>query len=76
MSIPVNPLLTQWPYELVSNFSKDGNPAQWADGHPMNWGGEYASTTISGTTKDGALSPDERFIAITTDRFIKIYDAG
>jgi WD40 repeat protein len=74
LSVPVNPLPTEWPYELVSDFSKDGKTAQWADGHPVSWGAEYASVTIGDSAKGGALSPDERFIAITTDQFIKIYN--
>ena len=67
------PFLNEWIHEIIEDFTQDGIPAHWNDGHPSPWGTEDDAIHVDGDIKAGALSPDEKFLAVGSSEKIDIY---
>ena len=62
---------------LISDFKKDNVSAQWAPGHPLQWGTEeklieFPIPLESYGSLSAALSDDEKFLILTNETFIKV----
>ena len=78
--------LREYELELVKEFEYDGKEAQWADSTSAHrfWGAEDATLELrdddpeKGNTPGAAaaISPDERFLAVSTNAVIRIYDVS
>lgn len=62
---------------LQSDFQKDGVPASWAEGHPVNWGSEKIKLPLgqdrNQRVSSASVSSDEAFLAVAVDKDIYIY---
>ncbi|KAJ4323926.1 hypothetical protein N0V94_001570 [Neodidymelliopsis sp. IMI 364377] len=75
-----------FPLQPLHDFKLDGEPAQYAPGHPKEWGDEMISIDFREAIRDGqpeksyvsyraAISPDKALLAITsTYERILVYD--
>tara|TARA_R110002060_G_scaffold22930_4_gene31088 strand:+ start:51 stop:1373 length:1323 start_codon:yes stop_codon:yes gene_type:complete len=65
--------------KLDSDFKKDGKPATYAKGYPLQWGQElwkFAAhgDVIAGGVESGSASPDEKFLALATGQSVCIFN--
>ncbi|KAI9925481.1 hypothetical protein MW887_005862 [Aspergillus wentii] len=67
----------QFKYALESNFtSPSGEPALLAPDHPKKWGQERARIQLDGEAKEMTLSPDKRFVAVSIEKEIHVFDVA
>ncbi|KAF2117316.1 WD40-repeat-containing domain protein [Lophiotrema nucula] len=72
------------PLEAENDFQIAGVDAQWASGHPKQWGQENSSFPMPGSSKEGqvkhyssyncAMSDDKKLLAISSDDKIWVID--
>ncbi|KAK0121781.1 hypothetical protein ONS95_010064 [Cadophora gregata] len=65
--------------KLDSDFTKDGKPATYAKGYPLQWGEEVWKFTthgdvVAGGVESGSATSDEKFLALATERSICIFN--
>ncbi|CAK1358407.1 hypothetical protein CB0940_06976 [Cercospora beticola] len=69
-----DPLPTRWDYHLKSNFTLNGQPAEWAQGSPQHWGSEELAIEVNDAVSIIALSQDDKCIAIGLKSGLEIYE--
>lgn len=73
-AVDPDPAPTEWKYELVSNFRKDGIPAEWSADAPHAWGSEDQAIHIGSEPNGICFSHDDRFIAVWCKDSVEIYE--
>ena len=75
--------LKHYHLELAYEFARDGNAAEWAENGHRFWGEEDSLIELCKHDPDknagypqaaAALSPDNRFLAVSTNAVIRLYD--